>query len=212
MSVLSDFLKASHARHTHLCPRQVLGVRIALAGLRQLDLSLAPKRRKNLLVIAETDGCFVDGIEVAAWVSVGHRSLKIRDYGKIAATFIDLRTGQAIRFHPALRIRERARKYFPEEKRAYFAQLLAYQIMPDCELLTSEAVTLAQDLRQITGSSKQRTYCVQCGEEIINGREIMEGESAFCMACMGNAYYLPGEIGGTIDTQVAPTPAALPQG
>ena len=189
MNTFTDLLKASQARHSHLCPRQVLGIRIALMGLELLEIDSTQKRPKRLLVISETDGCFVDGIEVTARVSVGHRSLNIKDYGKIAATFINLKTNQAVRLHPAPKVRELAKSYLPLEKRAYFAQLEAYQVIPDHELLSIEWVTLHQPIRQIMGTPRQRACCMRCGEEIINGREITINELTLCAACAGQAYY-----------------------
>jgi formylmethanofuran dehydrogenase subunit E len=190
MHDLLEFLKASQARHSHLCPRQVLGVRVALAGMKLLDMDPSIQRRKKtLMVVSETDGCFVDGIEVTAQVSVGHRSLKIEDFGKIAATFVDLKTSRAVRLHPVIGVRKLAMDYFPLEKRAYFAQLKAYQIIPDDELLGIEWVTLDRDLQQITGTPGQRACCMNCGEEIINGREVIENDATLCMACAGQAYY-----------------------
>jgi formylmethanofuran dehydrogenase subunit E len=191
MNELLDYLNASRARHSHLCPRQVLGVRIAMAALAWLDLDRWTKRRKHLLVISETNGCFVDGIEVAAQVSVGHRTLRVEDYGKIAATFVDLKTARAIRLHPAEGIRELAREYFPLEKRAYYSQLKGYQIIPDTELLNAEWVRLDRDIDQIMGSPRQRACCSGCREEIINGREIRQEDVTLCMACAGQAYYRP---------------------
>lgn len=189
MTDLAKYLDASQARHSHLCPRQVLGVRIALAGLRSLSMEPGMKQHGRLLVISETDGCFSDGIEVTAWVSVGHRSLRIEDYGKIAATFIDLKTGQAVRVHPVAGVREVARKYFPLERKAYFSQLKGYQTIPDHELLGIQWVRVERDLRQLMGSPRQRACCRRCGEEIINGREIFAEEITICAACAGHSYY-----------------------
>ena len=190
MDTLRDLLEASRARHSHLCPRQVLGVRIALAGLKLLDTDPTMQRRKkSLLVISETDGCFVDGVEVTAQVSVGHRSLKIEDYGKIAATFVDIRSGRAVRVCPAIGVRELAVWYCSEDPRAYFAQLKAYQTIPDQQLLNIKWISLKRELPQILGSPKQRVCCIKCGEEIINGRESMEHGSPICVACTGSAYY-----------------------
>ena len=192
MNDISHFLKASQGRHSHLCPRQVLGVRIALAGLRMLEIDPTTNRVRALLVISETDGCFVDGIEVTARVSVGHRTLKIEDYGKIAATFVDVRSGRGVRLCPVPGVRELAISYYPEQ-RAYFAQLKAYQIIPDRQLLRAEWITLTRDLLQIVGTPRQRAYCIRCGEEIINGREVQENGMPTCMACAGPTYYRAGE-------------------
>lgn len=191
MRILLDFLNASRERHSHLCPRQVLGVRIALAGLRLLGMEAIVKPSKNLIVISETDGCFVDGIEVTAHVSVGHRSLKIEDYGKIAATFLDLKTRRTVRLHPSPYIRELARKYSPSERKAYLAQLKSYQAIPDRELLAMEWVTLDRDLQQMTGSPRQHAHCIRCGEEILNGREVTDSGMTLCKSCAGYAYYHP---------------------
>src|SRR5512142_3210454 len=111
---ISALLALSNARHSHLCPRQVLGVRMALAGAAALGLDL-PRADKRLLVIAETDGCFVDGLEVAAGVSPGHRTLRIEDYGKIGATFVKVATGDAVRLAPRLDVRARAQDYALDE-------------------------------------------------------------------------------------------------
>src|SRR5512140_2185179 len=99
MRDLQPLLSELSARHAHLCPRQILGLRIGLAGAARLGLAL-PRTDKMLLVIAESDGCFADGLEVAAGVSVGHRTLRVEDYGKIAATFANVSSGDAVRLAP----------------------------------------------------------------------------------------------------------------
>ncbi|MGZ9226553.1 MAG: FmdE family protein, partial [Anaerolineales bacterium] len=150
MDNLLSLLEVSQERHSHLCPRQVLGVRIALAGLKLLDIDpMIQRREKTLIVISETDGCIVDGLEVTARVSVGHRSLRIEDYGKIAATFVDVSSGRAVRLRPAIGLRELSVSYCREEERVFFAQLKAYQIIPDDQLLRAEWITLNQDIQQI---------------------------------------------------------------
>ena len=188
MQDLAALLAASSARHSHLCPRQVLGVRLGLAGLQILGFD-QPHNDKSLLVITETDGCFADGLEVAAGVSVGHRTLRVEDYGKVAATFIDVKTGEAIRLAPKLDVRHQALKYAPEEKRHYFAQLAGYQIMPDEELFSATPVFLATPVEQIVSRAGARTNCYVCGEEIINEREIIRDGRVYCRACVGEGYY-----------------------
>ena len=94
-----DLLEACAARHTRLCPRQVLGLRMGLFGAKTLGLDV-PRPDKRLLVIAETDGCMADGLITATGCSVGRRTLRIVDYGKVAATFVDVETGRAVRITP----------------------------------------------------------------------------------------------------------------
>ncbi|RLT40852.1 MAG: formylmethanofuran dehydrogenase [Chloroflexi bacterium] len=185
---LSAILAASSARHSHLCPRQVLGARIGIAGAAALGLDI-PRQDKRLLIFVETDGCFADGVEVATGCTMGHRTLRLEDYGKIAAVFVDVASERAVRVTPRLDVRERAYAYAPGERRHYFAQLHAYQVMPNDELLTLQPVALATPVAQIVSKPIVRTQCAQCGEEIINEREIVEGAKRFCRSCAGPGYY-----------------------
>jgi formylmethanofuran dehydrogenase subunit E len=187
MPGVEELLARSSQRHSHLCPRQVLGVRMALAAGAALGLDL-PRADKRLLVIAETDGCFVDGLEVAGGVSVGHRTLRVEDYGKVAATFVDTLSGAALRLAPRADVREAARGYAPGEKRHYFAQLLGYQVMPEAALFVCRAVRLVTPLEQIISRAGVRVNCAGCGEEIINQREVMVDGAPYCRACLGQGY------------------------
>ena len=186
---LQALLEASAARHDHLCPRQVLGVRAGLAGLSALDLSF-PVENKSLLVIVETDGCFTDGIEAATGATVGHRTLRVEDYGKIAATFVKVSSGEAVRISPRLDVRQRAWVYTPNEANQYESQLRAYQLMPDPELFNICKVELSVSLEKIISQAGLRILCDNCGEEIINEREIHHEGFTLCRACAGPAYYL----------------------
>jgi formylmethanofuran dehydrogenase subunit E len=188
MQTFDELLNLSAARHAHLCPRQVLGARIGLAGASVLGLDV-PRRDKRLLVILETDGCFADGVEVVTGCAVGHRTLRIEDYGKIAATFVDVEDERALRIAPRLDVRQRAYAYAPGEPRHYFAQLRGYQIMPEEELLTIEPVQLIQPIWQIISRPGVRVNCAGCGEEIINEREIMVDGQPFCTTCAQGGYY-----------------------
>ncbi len=185
---LEGLLNECSQRHSHLCPRQVLGVRMGLAGAAALGVAL-PAIDKSLLVIAETDGCFVDGLETAAGVSVGHRTLRIEDYGKVAATFVNLKSGEAVRLAPQLDVRLRAQAYATGEPRPYFAQLVAYQVMPDEELFFAGPVILTPGIRQIVSRPGVRVTCSVCGEEIINEREVRYQGLVYCRACFGLGYY-----------------------
>lgn len=190
MTDLQTILQLSSSRHNHLCPRQVLGARVGLAGAVALGLAL-PRRDKRLLVFVETDGCFADGVEAATGCTVGHRTLRVVDYGKIAAVFVDVQTEQAVRVAPRLDVRQRACACLPHERRHYFAQLQAYQVMPDAELLSIERVSLAAPVQAIVSRPGVRTACVRCGEEIINEREVLVDGQPYCLACTYGGYYVP---------------------
>ncbi len=186
---LQPLLEKSSQNHSHLCPRQILGVRIGLAGMNALALAANQGSNKRLLVILETDGCFADGVIAATNCSVGHRTLRVEDYGKAAATFVDTRTGNAVRVTPTLDIRQQACACCPEESRHYFAQLQAYQIMPDEQLVTITEVQLMTPIEQIISHPGVRVECASCGEEIMNEREVIVDGQPLCHACAGESYY-----------------------
>lgn len=185
---LKPFLDIASRDHKHLCPRQILGVRIGLKGMAELGMEPS-SRPKHLLVISEADGCFIDGIIAVTQCTVGHRTLRLEDYGKIAATFVDTQTSRAVRVAPTLDVRERANEYAPQEVRHYFAQLEAYQIMPDEVMLTVQDVILNTPVTQIISYSGKRANCERCGEEIVNERYVILEEKRCCISCAKGGYY-----------------------
>lgn len=193
-SVLRPLLEESAARHKHLCPRQVLGVRLGLCGLLALGLideTYPPfdNINKGLLTIVEMDGCGADGISVATDCQVGRRTMRVLDYGKMAATFIDTKNEQAVRVWPRLDSRQTAQRYVPNTRSRWHAYLEAYQLIPDEELLHVQPVELAQSLAEILSRPNLRTNCDRCGEEIMNEREVMVNGRTLCQSCSGNGYY-----------------------
>jgi formylmethanofuran dehydrogenase subunit E len=186
---IQPYLDRSSARHSHLCPRQVLGVRIGLLAAKYFGTPPGENPGKRLLAIVESDGCFSDGIEVATGCTFGHRRLRLEDYGKIAATFVDTETGHAVRIVPGLDTRQHATDCFPHESRRYFAQLQAYQVLPDDELLVVQEIALVIPAGRILSRPGARVTCSLCGEEIINERELIRGGQILCHACAGDGYY-----------------------
>lgn len=188
MMYLEELLKQSAANHSHLCPRQILGVRIGLAGLDALGFD-EPPAKKRLLTIVETDGCFADGVSAATNCTVGHRTLRVEDYGKAAAVFVDVHTKHAVRVAPVMDVRERACAYAPNEARHYFAQLQGYQVMPAEEMFAVTEVQLTASIEAILSHPGIRVDCDVCGEEIMNEREVQREGLTLCRACAGQSYY-----------------------
>jgi formylmethanofuran dehydrogenase subunit E len=185
---LDALLVESAALHKHLCPRQVLGARMGLWAGELLALAL-PQTNKHLLTIVETDGCFADGVAVATNCWVGRRTLRVEDYGKVAATFIDTRTDRAVRIAPYPQARQTARDYAPEARNRWGAMLLGYQRMPISELLCAQWVQLTASAAELISQAGRRVTCAECGEEVINAREVLVEGRLFCRACAGLGYY-----------------------
>lgn len=189
MRTLDDILVESSARHKHICPRQVLGARMALYAAEILQLDL-PRTDKRLLSISETDGCAVDGIIAATGCHVGSRTLRILDFGKVAATFADTHTKKSLRIAPSHVSRSLALEYAPSTPNKWTAMLQAYKIIPAQELFTFQFVELITSLDEIISKPNRKTICEVCGEEIINGREVLNNNIILCRACSGEGYYL----------------------
>jgi formylmethanofuran dehydrogenase subunit E len=187
---LAEILEISMQDHDHLCPRQILGARIGMAGMKAFNFT-EPPQKKELLIISETDGCFVDGVIAATGCTVGHRTLRVEDYGKVAVTFVDVKSGKAIRVAPTQNIREQAILYASEEPRHYFAQMQAYQIMADNLMFTFTEVKLTTSIQEIVSHPGMRVNCDMCGEEIMNEREIKQHGYILCRACAKPSYYQP---------------------
>lgn len=185
---LDELLAASATHHHRICPRQVLGVRIGLLAGYLFDVPL-PQPEKRLLAIAETDGCFVDGLSAATGCYVGRRTLRIEDYGKTAATFVDTLTGQAIRMTPQHNVRELAGEYAPTARNNWEAQLIGYQTIPDELLLSWQWVGLTVPVKEIVGQPGKRVICEICREEIINQREVLREGIVICRSCAGDSYF-----------------------
>jgi formylmethanofuran dehydrogenase subunit E len=185
---LSQLLEQSSAHHRHLCPRQVLGVRMGLLAGQLLGLEL-PQNKKRLLTIVETDGCFADGVAVATNCWVGRRTMRVEDLGKVAATFVDTHTETAVRLFPTLNVREIAPLFATEAKNRWQSYLIGYQRLPDNLLLGVAWVQLNPPVGTLISRAGVRVSCDQCGEEVINGREIILYGRPLCRTCATGSYY-----------------------
>ncbi len=188
MHDISALIAQLEALHNHVCPRQILGIRMGILAAALLDLDL-PQKNKRLYTFVETDGCFADGIMVATGCSLGHRTMHLMDYGKVAATFVDTKTARAVRIAPHPLSRERAAVLMPDAKSRWHAQLAAYQTMLCEDLLQAHEVALTVSLEALISRPGVRVNCSHCGEEILNEREVIVAGQAVCQSCAGNSYW-----------------------
>jgi len=189
MQRIDELLAASAALHDHVCPRQVLGVRMGLLAGQVLGIGL-PQVQKQLLTIVETDGCAADGIAVATNCWVGRRTLRVEDYGKVAATFVDTWSERAVRIAPRRDARVRARALCPDAENDWQAYLLGYQRMPCEELLDVHEVRLRVPAQRIVSRPEHRAVCERCAEEINNEREVVHHGVVLCRSCAAPGYYI----------------------
>lgn len=178
--------------HGHLCPGQVVGVRLALLGLKLTGIEDPKGRdRKSLIVYVEIDRCATDAIQSVTGCSLGKRSLKWVDYGIMAATFVNLKTGRAFRITGRESARELASAYRPDIENKYRRQIEAYRVMSDDELFQVMEVKVDIPEASMPGPPLRRIPCDECGEYIQNCREVEVDGRVLCRKCAYGAYYQP---------------------
>ncbi|MCK4911817.1 MAG: TraR/DksA C4-type zinc finger protein [Thermodesulfovibrionales bacterium] len=183
-------LEESVKVHGHLCAGQVLGVRMSMLGLRLIGIE-DPKdsQRKDFLVFVEMDRCATDAVQSVTGASLGKRSMKFHDFGKMAATFMNLKIAFAVRLVAKEESREQAKSYYPEIEDKYAAQLEAYKVMTDAELFEAMEVSVSVRDEDMPGRPVSRVVCDACGEHVQDRREVSVDGKTLCRACAGDVYY-----------------------
>lgn len=187
-----SLLKESVTVHGHLCPGQVLGVRMSMLGLREIGIDDPKgKDRKNIIVFVEMDRCATDAVQSITGCSLGHRTMKFMDYGKMAVTFFNLKTDYAVRVIAKEESKQKAKEYFPGIENKYAAQLEAYKIMPDDDLFDVMEVKITLKPEDMPGRPTSRVRCDACGEHVQDAREVYREGKTLCKSCADDSYYEP---------------------
>jgi formylmethanofuran dehydrogenase subunit E len=192
MKSLDDYLVAAELAHGHLCAGQVLGVRMAMLGLEKLGIDDPinnREARKRLVTFVEIDRCATDAIGVVTGCRLGKRALKFRDWGKMAATFVDISTGKAIRIAARESSKALARTMHPELASKNEQQMLAYREMAERDLFDVQWVKVALPAEEFPGYKGERILCAECGEGINFRREVERDGRVLCRGCAGERYY-----------------------
>lgn len=190
MPSLDVYLREAEIAHGHLCAGQVLGVRLAMLGLEKLGIEdPRGKDRKRLITFVEIDRCATDAIGVVTGCRLGKRALKFRDWGKMAATFIDLETGKAIRIAAKESSKKLAKEMHPEIENKNQQQMLAYREMNEDDLFSTQWVKVDLPAEEFPGYKGDRIVCAECGEGINFHREVERDGRILCRACSGEKYY-----------------------
>jgi len=192
MKPFDEYVAQAEQAHGHICAGQILGLRMALYGIRLLGLDdPAGRDRKRLVTFVEIDRCATDALTLVTGCRVGKRSLKFRDFGKVAATFCDLGEDRAVRVVARESSKERARELYPEIDDRNQQQMRAYRDMADEELFDHQWVRVRIAAEDLPGFKAPRALCQACGEGINFRREVDEDGRTLCRACAGERYYEP---------------------
>lgn len=192
MKSLDEYLRDAETAHGHVCAGQVLGVRLAMLGLRMLGIDDPQGRdRKRLVTFVEIDRCATDAVAVVTGCRLGKRALKFRDWGKVAATFVDVTTGKAIRIAAKESSKALARQKHPEIADKNQQQMLAYRELSDNDLFSTQWVKVDLPPEEFPGYKGERAVCEICGEGINFRREVRLDGKVLCRGCAGESYYRP---------------------
>ena len=191
MKPFEELLASSAEAHGHLCPGQVVGVRMAMMGCRLigLDEPTSHDQIKKLIVYVEMDRCAGDAVAHVTGAKLGRRSLKFVDYGIMASTFVNLETGMAFRVVSTEEARDLAAHYAPEIAGKYQQQLEAYKRMPDSVLFRVQEVEVSLSEFDLPGPTRRKVSCDSCGQMVRDHREVVVDGSALCQPCAHGGYY-----------------------
>jgi formylmethanofuran dehydrogenase subunit E len=205
MEPFDDLLHQAELAHGHLCAGQILGVRLAMLGCQRLGIT-EPRttERKRLVTFVEIDRCATDAIAVVTGCRLGKRALKFRDWGKMAATFVDLQapldpmddapTYKGVRIAALESSKQRARELYPHIENKNEQQMLAYRELPDTDLFHEQWVRVPLHPREMPGYKSARIACAVCGEGINYDRNAPDpAGQILCQSCASPQanYYLP---------------------
>ena len=186
MKTLDQYLEDAAVAHGHLCAGQILGVRMAMYGMRLLGIEDPQGAdRKRTVTFVEIDRCATDAVGLVTNCRLGKRALKFRDWGKMAATFIDVQSGKAVRIAALESSKARAKQMHPELENKNKQQMLAYREMSDDELFSTEWVKVELPEHEFPGYKGDRIVCDECGEGIAFKREVKQGDRTLCRGCAG---------------------------
>ena len=188
MQSLDELLEEAGRAHGHMCPGQILGVRMAMLGCQLVGVD-EPKRSKKLIVYVEIDRCATDAVGVVTGCRLGKRTLKYVDYGKVAATFVNTETSEAVRVVALEDTRQLAAERFPHLETKKEKQLAAYKTLPDELLFKVEPVRVDVRPEDAPGRPLSRVFCESCGEGVNDKREVVRDGRTLCRACAGRAYF-----------------------
>lgn len=187
-----EYVALAEQAHGHMCAGQILGLRLALHGLKLLGLDdPTGEHRKRLITFVEIDRCATDAITVVTGCRMGKRALKFRDFGKVAATFCDLKENRAVRVVALESSKQRAKEMYPEVEDKNRQQMRAYREMLEEELFRHEWVRVTIGPEDLPGYKAPRVTCAACGEGINFQREVVREGRTLCRACAGESYYQP---------------------
>lgn len=191
MTFFDEMLESSARAHGHMCAGQVIGVRMSFLGMSLLgfELPLRLSDLKKLIVYVEMDRCAADALAHTTGVKLGRRSLKYKDYGIMAATFVNMETNEAFRIISTEEARDLVDEYAPKHLSKGEKQLEAYKAMPDSVLFSVQKVDARISEFDLPGHTRRKVVCEKCGQMVRDHKEVILNGLTLCQPCANGGYF-----------------------
>jgi len=218
MEPIDQLLEQYDLKHGNLCPGALLGLRLAALGCALVGIENPRGADRNKLVVwVEIDRWLADAVEAVTGARLGKRTLKFFDYGKLAATFLNVDTGKAVRVVALECSRRLADQRHPEIEDKYDRQMRTYREAAEEELFGVTDVEVQVRAKDLPGHPRSRVICHKCGESVNDGREIsLPDRITLCRPCVYGTYYQPQQKSGAVARPLgrasAPLVGTLPNG
>lgn len=189
MKSLEEYIEKA-SKNGHVRSGMVLGIRLALLGLKEVGIEDPHQHHRSLVVIVETDRCLPDAIELITGCRLGNRTLKFNDLGKMAATFQNLGSDHAVRVSTREAANQLAHEMFPDlDKDEALGR--AYRVLSNTELFTCQSGHVELNPEDIPGYWAPRVICAMCEEGIAFNRQLIVDGRTICRSCAGQRYFKP---------------------
>ncbi len=187
MSEYRELLTKAGDFHGDICGGIVMGTKLAIHGMQTLEMTPGIKD-KRLMVFTEIDRCISDAISSVTRTSLGKKSLKPMGYGKFAATFINIETGEAYRLLDidANKKNDDDRQINDESLEELIERI---DRTPGEELFKVQRVSVKIDKNDLPGKPLEMATCYECNEVIMDGKHHLKGGHAYCDSCFNGSYY-----------------------
>ncbi len=170
--------------HGHLCIGQILGVHLTECGLKAIGTT----DPRKIIIYVEIDRCIADTIQILSGTRLGRRTMKLVNYGKMAATFINTETWEAYRVFVSGKINEIIgnTNIGHDAEKKEIEKLL--EITSE-EIISIQKVSVTIPIEEMPGKPLRTVFCTKCKEKVFDGKEIASIDGPICKSCSDKPYY-----------------------
>jgi formylmethanofuran dehydrogenase subunit E len=184
--------------HGHKCPAMPMGLRAALAAMKQLGVSHAPDGQLEAILELDEEHCatcFADGVQVATGCTYGKGNIKRLGYGKWGLTLIDKKKNRAVRVVPKTEamMKSKQSKFMELRKSGTPASQVPAEIAdPLVKMVSNAPDEMLLNIGEIftyewkePATTFESVICAQCGEMVVERNARLKEGKVVCKPCSG---------------------------